>query len=85
MPVVAGFTCRLTMPEDEPQDPGSHPLGDLPEPDREYDQELGRKLGDAARKVQAGEMTEAEFHDRFHEDLLAEVGVDDRPLDISEK
>lgn len=68
------------MPVDEPQDSGRSPLDDVVEPERTFDPELGKAMGEAARKLQAGEITEAEFYERFHEDVIAEFGVDDRPV-----
>jgi hypothetical protein len=44
----------------------------------EYDQELGRQMGEDARKVAAGELGQAEFYEKYHEDVLAEFGEDKR-------
>lgn len=68
------------MTADEPQDSAGTPLGDLPEPERAFDEELGKAMGEAARKLQAGEMTEAEFYEQFHDDVIEEFGVDNRPI-----
>lgn len=73
------------MPADESQDSARTPLGDLPEPEREFDEELGKAMGEAARKLQAGEITEAEFYEQFHDDVVEEFGVDDRPISTSEE
>ncbi len=48
-------------------------LGGAPEPS-EYDQELGREVGAAARRVANGDLTEEEFHERFADRLAAEFG-----------
>ena len=44
----------------------------------EYDTELGKRLGRDAQRLAAGELSEAEFHERYHEEVIAEFGVDDR-------
>lgn len=44
-----------------------------PEPS-EYDQTLGREVGEAAKLVSNGDLSEEEFHERFHERLKAEFG-----------
>ena len=45
----------------------------------EHDTELGKELARDAIKVTKGEMSEEEFHEKHHEDMMAEFGVDDRP------
>lgn len=45
----------------------------------EHDTELGKELARDAIKVTKGEMSEAEFHEKHHESMLEEFGVDDRP------
>lgn len=40
----------------------------------EYDQELGREVGEAAKLVSNGDLSEEEFHERFHERLKTEFG-----------
>ncbi|WP_049923042.1 4Fe-4S ferredoxin N-terminal domain-containing protein [Halopiger djelfimassiliensis] len=64
-----------------------HPLGeswqnDLEEllEETEYDTELGFEMARDAMAVTKGELTEAEFHDRYHEDMLEEFGEDQRPI-----
>ncbi|MFW6384254.1 MAG: 4Fe-4S ferredoxin N-terminal domain-containing protein [Halodesulfurarchaeum sp.] len=69
------------MAEKSSHDPGSAPLSAIAEADEAFDQELGKRMGEAAQKLREGELTEAEFYDRFHEEVLAEFGFDDRPLD----
>ncbi|MCU4718281.1 4Fe-4S ferredoxin N-terminal domain-containing protein [Halapricum hydrolyticum] len=44
----------------------------------EYDLELGRRMGEDARRVAAGEMTQSEFYAKYHEDVLEEFGEDER-------
>lgn len=50
----------------------------------EYDQELGRQMGEDARKVAAGELSQAEFYEKYHEDVLAEFGEDERDPGMDE-
>ena len=49
-------------------------LGDI-----EYDTELGKEMGKDAIRLARGEMDEAEFHEKYHERVKDEFGVDDRP------
>ena len=44
-----------------------------------FDVELGVGLARDAQRVARGEMTEAEYQDKYHEAVLDEFGVDDRP------
>lgn len=44
-----------------------------------HDTELGKRMGRDAIRVSTGEMSEAEFHAKYHEAVLEEFGVDDRP------
>ena len=44
----------------------------------EYDQELGRRMGEDARRVADGEMSQQEFYEKYHEDVLEEFGEDKR-------
>jgi molybdopterin-containing oxidoreductase family iron-sulfur binding subunit len=44
----------------------------------DYDQQLGRKMGEDARRVANGELSQAEFYDRYHDAVLAEFGEDQR-------
>ena len=47
----------------------------------DYDTELGIELARAAQQVVAGDMSEAAFHEQFHETVLAEFGEDEREFD----
>lgn len=47
--------------------------------DSEYDTDLGKRMGRDAFRLAQGEMTREEFHEKYHEEVLAEFGVDDRP------
>ncbi|WP_418282623.1 4Fe-4S ferredoxin N-terminal domain-containing protein [Halorubrum sp. DTA98] len=44
-----------------------------PEPS-EYDQDLGREVGEAAMRVANGELSEERFHELFHERFKSEFG-----------
>ena len=48
--------------------------------DTEYDTELGVEMARDARRVAAGELSEAAFYRRHHEDVMAEFGEDDREI-----
>ncbi|AGB37225.1 4Fe-4S ferredoxin N-terminal domain-containing protein [Natronococcus occultus] len=63
-----------------------HPLGDAAEEDframledTEYDADLGMAMAEDAMRVTKGELSEAEFHGKYHEDVLEEFGEDRRP------
>ncbi len=67
-------------------DESFHPLGSEWEDelesmldDTEYDSELGMEMAQDAMRVTKGELSEAEFHDRYHEDVMEEFGEDERP------
>ncbi|MFP4530894.1 MAG: 4Fe-4S ferredoxin N-terminal domain-containing protein [Halodesulfurarchaeum sp.] len=47
----------------------------------EYDEDLGRQMAHDARRVSNGELSEAEFHEKYHEAVVAEFGRDDRPIE----
>ena len=46
-----------------------------------HDTELGRMMGRDAIRVSIGEMSETAFHEKYHEAVLDEFGVDDRPTE----
>ncbi|UWG46610.1 hypothetical protein HSRCO_2888 [Halanaeroarchaeum sp. HSR-CO] len=48
--------------------------------DSDHDTDLGLRLARDAIRVANGDLDEATFHDRHHEAVLAEFGVDDRPV-----
>ncbi|OIB59326.1 4Fe-4S ferredoxin N-terminal domain-containing protein [Natrialba sp. SSL1] len=64
-----------------------HPLGedvqtdfrDMLE-DTEYDADLGMEMARDAMRLTKGELSEEEFYDRYHEDVVEEFGEDDRPM-----
>lgn len=45
------------------------------------DPDLGKRMSRDAVRVSIGEMSEAEFHEKYHEEILEEFGVDERPTD----
>ena len=52
--------------------------------DGDADPDLGRRMGRDARRVAAGEMSEAAFYEKYHEEVLAEFDRDDRPVATEE-
>ncbi|AHG02320.1 4Fe-4S ferredoxin (plasmid) [Halostagnicola larsenii XH-48] len=67
-----------------------HPLGEEWEndleamlDDTEYDTELGMEMAQDAMRVTKGELSEADFHEKYHEDMMAEFGQDDRPTEAA--
>lgn len=47
--------------------------------DVEYDTKLGTEMGRDAIRLARGEISEAQFHEMYHERMVAEFGSDDRP------
>ena len=41
--------------------------------------DLGKRMGRDAVRVSIGEMSEAAFHEKYHDAVLEEFGVDERP------
>ncbi|QCS42472.1 4Fe-4S ferredoxin N-terminal domain-containing protein [Natrinema versiforme] len=75
--------------DDEPGDDEEafHPLGEAWQDeledvleDTEYDTELGMEMAKDAMRVTKGELAEAEFHERYHDDVMEEFGEDERPI-----
>ncbi|QCS42824.1 4Fe-4S ferredoxin N-terminal domain-containing protein [Natrinema versiforme] len=67
-------------------DESFHPLGEEWEDeletmldDTEYDSDLGMEMAQDAMRVTKGELSESEFHERYHEDVMEEFGEDERP------
>lgn len=48
------------------------------------DPDLGRRMGRDAQRVAAGELSEAEFYEKYHEEVLAEFDRDDRSVGTGE-
>ncbi|AGB15751.1 Fe-S-cluster-containing hydrogenase subunit [Halovivax ruber XH-70] len=68
------------------EDESFHPLGAEWESeltsmldDTEHDTELGLAMAEDAQRLVAGELTEAEFQEKYHEQVLDEFGEDERP------
>lgn len=77
-----GVSVRVNRHHHQPPDIGDDEFDAWAErrlADVEYDTELGTAMGRDAIRVARGELSEAEFHDKYHEAVLAEFGVDDRP------
>lgn len=49
----------------------------------DFDTELGKELSKDAQRLSKGEITEEEFHEKHHEAIVEEFGVDDRPVEPS--
>ncbi len=71
---------------DETADESFHPMGEDYEEemremldDTEYDTELGMDMAEDAMALIQGEISEAEFHDKYNEAVVEEFDVDDRP------
>jgi len=47
----------------------------------EYDAELGMRMARDAIRVSNGELTDAEFHEKYHDEVIAEFGEDNRPTE----
>lgn len=45
----------------------------------DYDADLGKRMARDAVRVAQGDLDEAEFHRKYHEEVLAEFGEDSRP------
>ncbi|QFU81110.1 4Fe-4S ferredoxin N-terminal domain-containing protein [Natronorubrum aibiense] len=65
-----------------------HPLGEAWQEnledaleDTEYDAKLGLEMAKDAMRVTEGELSEEAFYDRYHEDVMAEFGEDERPVE----
>ena len=69
------------------KDESFHPLGQEWEAEMEqmldeteYDTELGLQMARDAQRLVAGDLDEDEFYDRYHDAVIDEFGVDDRPM-----
>jgi molybdopterin-containing oxidoreductase family iron-sulfur binding subunit len=45
-----------------------------------FDQDLGRRMGEDAQRLADGELTEAEFYEKYHDAIVEEFGEDKRPV-----
>lgn len=48
--------------------------------DSDHDTDLGLRMAEDAVRVANGDLDEATFYDRHHDAVVAEFGVDDRPV-----
>ncbi|AAG19283.1 MULTISPECIES: 4Fe-4S ferredoxin N-terminal domain-containing protein [Halobacterium] len=46
-----------------------------------YDAQLGKEMAADAIRVANGDLSEATFHERYHDRVTAEFGCDDRPTE----
>ena len=55
--------------------------------DTEFDADLGMEMAKDAQRLVAGELSEAEFYSRYHDDVEEEFDVDERPVldDLSDE
>ena len=49
--------------------------------DVEEDTGLGTEMGKDAIRLARGELSQEEFHEKYHERVKAEFGLDDRPTE----
>ncbi|MFC4438403.1 MULTISPECIES: 4Fe-4S ferredoxin N-terminal domain-containing protein [Natrialbaceae] len=77
----------MSSDDEHPDSDLFHPLGEAAEKDyramleeTEYDADLGMEMARDAMRLNKGEITEEEFYDRYHEDVLEEFGEDSRPM-----
>jgi hypothetical protein len=54
---------------DEPIDDGAETPAD----------DLGRRMGRDARRVSRGELSEREFYEKYHDEVVEQFGFDHRP------
>lgn len=46
-----------------------------------YDADLGKRMAADAIRVSLGELSDREFHEKYHDEVTAEFGIDDRPIE----
>ena len=49
-----------------------------------FDEDLGKQMSRDAIRASRGEMSEEAFYEKYHRDVLAEFGVDKRPIQTGE-
>ena len=49
-----------------------------------FDEDLGKQMSRDAIRASRGEMSEEEFYEKYHSDVLEEFGVDQRPIHMGE-
>lgn len=52
--------------------------------DVEYDTDLGKEMGKDAIRLARGEMSQEAFNEKYHDAVLEEFGVDERPTRTEE-
>ena len=67
----------VNMPPD-PDDPEWDEWANEKLEDVEFDTDLGRELARDSLRLAEGRLSNAEFHDRYHDRVVAEFGVDER-------
>ncbi|MEF8756672.1 MAG: 4Fe-4S ferredoxin N-terminal domain-containing protein [Halobacteriales archaeon] len=72
------FPLAESVTGDDIVDPDEMPNAD------EFDQELGRRMGENAQRLVNGELSEAEFYEKYHDAVVEEFGEDNRPVAPSE-
>ncbi|TYL39369.1 4Fe-4S ferredoxin [Natronococcus pandeyae] len=77
----------MSSDDEQPDSDLFHPMGEGAEEDyramleeTEYDADLGMEMARDAMRLTKGELSEEEFYDRYHEDVLEEFGEDSRPM-----
>ena len=71
----------------DPQQPNLTPLPEWEAEARDildgvdHDTDLGMRMARDAIRVSNGELTDAEFHEKYHEEVIAEFGEDSRPTE----
>ena len=50
----------------------------------EFDQDLGERMGRDAQRLVDGELSEAEFYEKYHDAVVEEFGEDNRPVSPGE-
>ena len=66
-------------PPPAPDSPEWNDWADRVLEETEFHTALGKEMAQAAFDVSAGKLSQAEFHDRYHEAILEEFGIDERP------
>ena len=63
----------------EPGSPEWHQWASEQLADADYDSDLGHRMAEDALRVADGELSKAQFHERYSDEIEAEFGVDERP------
>lgn len=86
-PDAGAESAKSSILDELGDDEGFHPMGagwedEMQEmlEDTEYDAELGMEMARDAMRLVAGEITEEEFYDDYHEAVVREFDEDERPM-----